>query len=59
MGEIPDRNIFSNVIFKQALKPYFRIVQSVRSGDLEGFNKVVSQYSALFQKDKNFSLISR
>lgn len=59
MGEIPDRNIFSDSEIKADLYPYFIIVQAVRKGDLEEFLKVVSKYEDLFKKNDNYNLLIR
>ncbi|EFA81043.1 26S proteasome regulatory subunit S3 [Heterostelium album PN500] len=59
MGEIPERNIFSQKILKGAMKPYYHLTQSVRVGDLDSFHAVIEQYSSLFKSDHTFTLIQR
>lgn len=59
MGDIPDRAIFSQPSLEQALEPYFALVRAVRSGDLQGFLKIVQQHSHIFQKDGTYTLILR
>lgn len=59
MGEIPDRNIFSDQEMKNDLYPYFIIVQKVREGNLEEFLKVVSKYEDLFKRNDNYNLLIR
>eukprot|EP01132_Coremiostelium_polycephalum_P000410 gene410-520_t len=59
MGEIPERNVFSQKSFKVALKPYYHLTQTVRVGDLDSFHQVVEQYSKSFKDDKTFTLIQR
>ncbi|EGG16513.1 26S proteasome regulatory subunit S3 [Cavenderia fasciculata] len=59
MGEIPERNVFSQKILKTAMKPYFHLTQTVRVGDLTSFHQVVEKYSSLFKSDKTFTLIQR
>jgi len=59
MGDIPNRQIFSNPDFKQALLPYYQIVTCVKSGDMDTFKALLLKYQALFQNDKNLTLIQR
>lgn len=59
MGEIPSRQLFSHPDFKKALAPYYQIVTYVKSGDMETFKKLLISHQALFERDKNYSLIQR
>jgi len=59
MGEIPDRNIFSSAEYAKYLNPYYRLVQTVLTGNLEEFKKTVSTYHNHFVKDDLFNLIDR
>ena len=59
MGEIPDRNVFSDPEMKSDLYPYFIIVQKVREGNIEEFMKVVADYEDLFRKNDNYNLLVR
>ncbi|OCK88068.1 26S proteasome non-ATPase regulatory subunit 3 [Cenococcum geophilum 1.58] len=59
MGDIPDRAIFSQPRLERALEPYFRLVQAVRVGDLQGFLKIVQTYSSTFHRDGTYTLILR
>jgi 26S proteasome regulatory subunit N3 len=59
MGEIPDRNIFSSEQYSKYLKPYYALVQTVLTGNLEEFRKTVSSYNQAFVKDGLLSLINR
>jgi 26S proteasome regulatory subunit N3 len=59
MGDIPNRQIFSNPDFKQALLPYYQIVTCVKSGDMDNFKALLTKYQGLFQADKNLTLIQR
>ncbi|KAJ4403799.1 26S proteasome non-ATPase regulatory subunit [Didymella pomorum] len=59
MGDIPDRDVFSQPRLERALEPYFRLVQAVRVGDLQGFLKVVQTHSKVFHKDQTYTLILR
>jgi 26S proteasome regulatory subunit N3 len=59
MGEIPNRQIFSHPDFQKALAPYYQIVTSVKSGDIENFKILLLKYQAIFSADKNLSLVQR
>ncbi|KAF1361885.1 26S proteasome non-ATPase-like protein regulatory subunit 3 [Lizonia empirigonia] len=59
MGDIPERDVFSQPRMERALQPYFGLVQAVRVGDLQGFLKVVQTHSAIFHKDQTYTLILR
>ncbi|KAF2152668.1 26S proteasome non-ATPase regulatory subunit 3 [Myriangium duriaei CBS 260.36] len=59
MGDIPDRAIFRQASLENALYAYFKLVQTVRVGDLQGFNKVVEQNADQFKKDGTYTLILR
>ena len=59
MGEIPNRQIFSQKFLQKPLSPYFQVVNCVKSGDMETFKKIISQYEKIFKADKNYSLILR
>lgn len=36
MGDIPERSIFSQAKLENALEPYFKLVQAVRAGEMQG-----------------------
>jgi 26S proteasome regulatory subunit N3 len=59
MGEIPNRQIFSHPDFKKPLAPYYQIVTSVKSGDIENFKILLEKYQGIFSADKNLSLVQR
>ncbi|CAO2654506.1 Nn.00g112390.m01.CDS01 [Neocucurbitaria sp. VM-36] len=59
MGDIPERDVFGQPRLERALEPYFRLVQAVRVGDLQGFLKVVQSSSSVFHKDGTYTLILR
>ena len=74
MGEIPDRSVFypsslssdqdasthdKGSIMTAELKPYLKITQAVRRGDLKVFESTVSQYAEQLRADETFTLISR
>jgi 26S proteasome regulatory subunit N3 len=57
MGDIPNRQVFSNPEYKQALLPYYQIVTSVKQGDMITFKNLLVKHQALFAADKNLTLI--
>lgn len=59
MGEVPNRQIFSQAYLQKPLSPYFQIVNCVKSGDMDTFKKILNQYEKVFRQDKNYSLILR
>ncbi|KAN0039083.1 hypothetical protein ACTA71_001277 [Dictyostelium dimigraforme] len=59
MGEIPERNTFSQKQLKTALKPYFQLTEAVRVGDLGSFNQNLEQNSQVFKSDQTFTLVQR
>lgn len=59
MGQIPNRQIFTQKFLQVPLTPYFQAVNCVKSGDMDQFRKIVAKYDACFKTDKNFSLIQR
>nr|ODN97792.1 26S proteasome regulatory subunit N3 [Cryptococcus depauperatus CBS 7855] len=58
-GVIPDRALFRKPVLKQALIPYFQIVQAVRVGDISGFQKAFQAHESTFLADQTHFLISR
>nr|WRH23619.1 Fructose-1-6-bisphosphatase [Naematelia aurantialba] len=58
-GVIPDRTIFRKPVLKQALIPYFQIVQAVRVGDVTAFQTAFSTYESTFIADSTHFLILR
>lgn len=59
MGDIPDRATFRQPGFERALQPYFELVQAVRVGDLESFEKIVRAHNDTFRRDGTYTLILR
>ncbi|KAK4470874.1 hypothetical protein MN116_005654 [Schistosoma mekongi] len=59
LGEQPDRSIFRQTTFKDALQPYFQLTQAIRAGDLSKFNDVLRVHGAQFSADKTYTLIIR
>jgi len=59
MGDIPDRAIFREPRLERSLEPYFKLVQAVRGGDLQTFEKVVVAYAKAFRQDGTYTLVRR
>jgi len=59
MGDIPERAVFSQPKLELSLEPYFRLVQAVRAGEMQGFLRVVQQYTATFHRDGTYTLVLR
>ncbi|WKX99978.1 hypothetical protein Q1695_014672 [Nippostrongylus brasiliensis] len=58
-GEIPERSIFRQPIYRKCLQPYLELTQAVRTGDLVQFNNVVKQHGPVFERDETLTLIVR
>lgn len=59
MGEVPDRSLFDDIDMKLELKPYFKLVKSVRNGSVADFDKVTKQYNTFFERDDLMTLVNR
>jgi len=59
MGDIPERARFLQKNLEKSLQPYFHLTQSVRTGNLAEFNKVLEKYGANFKNDRTYTLILR
>jgi len=59
MGDIPERARFLQKNLEKSLTPYFHLTQSVRTGNLAEFNKVLEKYGANFKNDRTYTLILR
>lgn len=59
LGEIPDRALFQQPIYRKTLVPYFELTACVRIGDLAGFKRVAEAHHMQFRKDKTHHLIVR
>lgn len=59
LGLIPDRTIFRQAHLRLPLAPYFQLTQAVRSGDLQRFTDVVTQFHDRFTADHTYMLITR
>lgn len=59
LGEIPDRQTFSQPGMAKALLPYFQLAHAVRNGDLPAFSTAATQHEAVFRADRCSGLITR
>ncbi|KAL5596765.1 hypothetical protein BROUX41_006551 [Berkeleyomyces rouxiae] len=59
MGDIPERATFRQSMLESSLQPYFQLVQAVRVGNLDLFEKVIVSESNAFRKDNTYSLVLR
>ena len=59
LGEIPERSLFRQRMFRKALLPYLRLAQAVKVGDLRQFQEVMTECGAQFKADKTLTLIFR
>jgi 26S proteasome regulatory subunit N3 len=59
MGDIPDRGVFSQPKLENSLAPYLKLVETVRAGEMQGFLKVVNEFSPVFRKDGTHTLVLR
>lgn len=59
MGEIPNREIFSDVVIFSNAYPYYRLIQVVLEGELQNFNKVVEEFREIYLKDGLYTMILR
>jgi len=59
LGEIPERSIFRTKGINHSLVPYLELTQTVRSGDVNKFQQVVTDRVEVFKKDNTFLLVQR
>lgn len=59
LGDIPNREIFSDSLIFANAYPYYKLIQVVLEGSLTGYDAVVEKYKQIFQKDKLYTLIMR
>ncbi|CAI5445055.1 unnamed protein product [Caenorhabditis angaria] len=58
-GEIPERNVFRQPIYRKCLAAYLDLTHAVRLGDIVRFNKVLEQSAKVFEADDTLTLIVR
>lgn len=59
LGEIPDRAFFRAKQSQGPMKPYLKLVQAVRLGNLGAFRAAMEAHADVFHADGNFTLIVR
>ncbi|CAD6587891.1 MAG: 26S proteasome non-ATPase regulatory subunit [Cyphobasidiales sp. Tagirdzhanova-0007] len=59
MGDIPERSVFRQPVFKKSLLPYLQIVQAVRVGDLAAFSEALQAHRKKYLSDGTYTLILR
>ncbi|VDO95191.1 unnamed protein product [Soboliphyme baturini] len=59
LGEIPERSLFRQAIYRKSLQPYCQLTQAVRIGSVEKFNEVLENNAARFRKEGTSTLILR
>jgi len=59
LGTIPERAFFREPNSKGPMRPYLKLVQAVRLGDLGPFRLAMEEHQALFVADGNMSLVVR
>uniref|UniRef100_A0A8R1I243 PCI domain-containing protein n=1 Tax=Caenorhabditis japonica TaxID=281687 RepID=A0A8R1I243_CAEJA len=58
-GEIPERNVFRQPIYRKCLAQYLDLTHAVRLGDIAKFNHVLEQHRKVFEADDTLTLIVR
>uniref|UniRef100_A0A0N4ZX82 PCI domain-containing protein n=1 Tax=Parastrongyloides trichosuri TaxID=131310 RepID=A0A0N4ZX82_PARTI len=58
-GEVPDKSIFKQDIYRGILTPYYRLANACRKGDVEDFDIVVTECRDKFVADEILSLVVR
>ena len=59
MGEIPNREIFTDQLTYQHSFAYFKLIQTVLEGSLANFDQTVEKHKQTFQNHKLYKLILR
>ncbi len=59
LGQIPNREIFSDSFMFTHVYPYYKLIQVVLEGQLNSFNRLVEHYKPTYQKDGLYTLILR
>jgi 26S proteasome regulatory subunit N3 len=59
LGEIPNREIFSEEIIFKHTYGYYKVIQAVLNGNLDNFKEVVEKYRERFNQDRLYTLIMR
>jgi len=59
LGEIPERSLFRQPLYRKCLYPYLLLTQAVRCGDVHRFNDSLQQNGDRFKADGTHSLCVR
>ena len=59
LGEIPNREIFTDQLTYQHSFAYFKLIQTVLEGSLANFDQTVEKHKQTFQNHKLYKLILR
>ena len=59
MGQVPNRQIFTDKLIYAHAQSYYRLIQSVLEGSLANFDAMVQTHKATFQKDRLYGLVLR
>lgn len=59
LGEIPERAVFRASSTRAPMRPYLKLVQAVRTGDLAAFRDAMAEHAAVFAADGNAALVLR
>eukprot|EP00320_Phaeocystis_rex_P000219 CAMPEP_0119076298 /NCGR_PEP_ID=MMETSP1178-20130426/85810_1 /TAXON_ID=33656 /ORGANISM="unid sp, Strain CCMP2000" /LENGTH=518 /DNA_ID=CAMNT_0007058567 /DNA_START=44 /DNA_END=1600 /DNA_ORIENTATION=+ len=59
LGAIPERSFFREPASKGPMRPYLKLVQAVRLGDLSAFRTAMEEHTHTFTADGNMSLVMR
>lgn len=59
LGAIPERAFFREPASKGPMRPYLKLVQAVRLGDLAAFRAAMEEHAQVFTADGNMTLVMR
>ena len=59
LGAIPERTFFREPASKGPMRPYLKLVQAVRLGDLGAFRAAMEEHAQTFTADGNMTLVTR
>lgn len=59
LGEVPNRNVFTEGELANFLYPYYELTRSLVKGDVQSFEGVLQKYKSVYEKDGLLILINR
>ena len=59
LGAIPERTFFREPASKGPMRPYLKLVQAVRLGELSAFRAAMEEHAQVFTADGNMTLVMR